>query len=68
MGNHRPDVERRRIDLPCECPLFGLVVINTRTAIAHAHCRYDDGVLANVRRLQAAYGAPIARKGKAKMR
>ena len=31
-------------------------------------CRYDDSVLANVRRLQAAYGAPVARKGKAKLR
>ncbi len=31
-------------------------------------CRYDDSVLANVRRLQAAYGAPVARKGKAKMK
>ena len=52
-------------------PLFVLPVkvsASLRDLLMTVGCRYDDSVLANVRRLQAAYGAPVARKGKAKMK
>jgi hypothetical protein len=66
MGNRQPGDATLLIDLQCEhkrCVCASLSLCLTSACV-----RYDDSVLANVRRLQAAYGAPVARKGKAKMR
>ena len=66
MGNHHPGVATLLIDLQCGCILLASASLNS--GLTRICGRYDDSVLANVRRLQAAYGAPVARKGKAKLR
>ncbi len=70
MGSRLRDGVMLRIDLRCECSAFSSARVSASLRVVRVTvgCRYDDSVLANVRRLQAAYGAPVARKGKAKMK
>ena len=68
MGSHHPGVATLLIDLQCGCILLASASLNLTAGLTRICGRYDDSVLANVRRLQAAYGAPVARKGKAKLR